>query len=275
MKNIKYLAFMLLAFVGVSSPLLAAENNSIAAEDKDAYLSALSNEQLVSKLSGFDDQGRSRVYAYAYEIDGSAIGYTEWCAYKDGITDEIRNSKKEFFTSDCTSFNTEETTISVGGSEYSATKTACIASSSITNIKATASEESIKFNIEEGFAPTKSFAMGINVNDEGNKGNLYINEDNSTHDFEYTLSDEAKDSKSDKNKDKKDDKSSKDKDSKSDKKSDKKKSNKDDSMSILTFCLIIGTAVSVILLIVLIIVYILRRKKLKRTRQAQPQIGQF
>lgn len=267
MKKIKYLVFMLLAFVGVSTPLLAAET-----EDAKTYLSNLSYEQLQGKISEFNSKNQARMYSFAFNTDATPIGYTEWAIYKDGITEEDRNEKEEFFTNDCDSYNSEETSMNIIDGDHSVMKTTCVVTDFMQNIDASATDVGIKFSIKEGFGVKPSFALGINVNDSGNQGNLYINEDDTAHDYEYTLSDEAK---SDKRKDKKADKSSKDKESKNNKKTDKKKSNKDDSMSVLTFSLIIGTAASVILLIVLIVVYILRRKKLKNSRPAQPQIGQF
>lgn len=267
MKNIKYLAFMLLAFVGVSTPLLAAEK-----EDSSTYLSNLSYEQLQGKISAFNSKNQARMYSFAFNADATPIGYTEWTIYKDGITEEDRNEKKEFFTNDCDSYNSEETSMNIIDGEHSVMKTTCVVTDFMKNIDASATEDGIKFSIKEGFGVKPSFALGINVNDSGNEGNLYINEDDAAHDYEYTLSEDAKSAKSE---DKKEDKSSKDKDTKKDKESNKKKSNKDDSMSILTFSLLVVAAVSVILLIVLIIVLVVRRKKLKRTNQSQPQIGQF
>ena len=155
------------------------------------YLKTLDNSSLLPKLTHFDIKGQMRAYIFSFDVNGNAIGYTEWHIYQNPVTQQDKDEKEAFFNKDADAHETTYSKVNILNGTYDmATTYADCSRTGFTYFKAVRDSQTLWIKTPDGYGPTPGFVMAYNVKDPGRPGWVHINNSNSANSYGYSISDQ-------------------------------------------------------------------------------------
>lgn len=198
MKKISYLFMLgilsisLVPFSNNASEKLTNGVETKVANSSIEYLKTLDNSSLLQKLSAFSATGRMRAYIFSFDIDGNAIGYTEWHIYQKPVTQQDKDEKEAFFNKDADAHETTYSKVNILNGTYDmATTYADCSRTGFTYFKAVRDSQTLWIKTPAGYGATPSFVMAYNVKDPGRPGWVHINNSDSVNSYGYSISNQA------------------------------------------------------------------------------------